>query len=52
MLTKGLKDIDSRKIQQRSREDMVERFRRFNRDGAELKAEFAKQGLPQPVVLA
>lgn len=52
MLTKGLKDIDTSKIQKRTREEMVERFKRFNQDGAQLKAEFAKRGLPEPVVLA
>lgn len=52
MLTVGLKDIDTSKIQKRSREEMVERFKRFNCDEQRLKAEFHKKGIPEPVVLA
>jgi hypothetical protein len=52
MLSKGLKDLDQTKIQTRSREEMVERFRTFNQQEQQMKAEFRRKGMPEPVVLA
>ncbi|WP_367256487.1 hypothetical protein [Pseudomonas sp. stari2] len=52
MLTKSLKDIDRSKIKTRTREEMVERFRVFNQQEQQMKAEFRQKGLPEPTVLA
>lgn len=52
MLSKGLKDLDQSKIQTRSREEMVERFRSFNQQEQRMKAEFKNKGMPEPRVLA
>lgn len=52
MLTRGLKDLDRSKIETRSREEMVERFRDFNQREQKMKAEFKSKGMPEPRVLA
>lgn len=52
MLTKGLKDLDRSKIKTRSREEMVERFRVFNQQEQQMKAEFRRKGMVEPTVLA